>query len=259
MALIHYVECNTIHASNFVVDVPAGAHWLMVITKTPALFWVHGGLQQYPAHSVVLYQPQQKVYYQACGGQFINDWIRFESNEPYVTESPLPLGIPFALSDPDYCQKLLELLASEHHMGGDCKASSTDLLLRALFNKLWESYFQDNITPQYYKLLKLRTLIQTNPGEYWTVARMAGVLQISPGYLQSIYKKNFGLSCMEDVINSRVRMAKEYLVHSAESIADIAARCGYPNVEHFCRQFKQVTGHSPRNYQRQARAGASPP
>lgn len=90
MALIHYVECNTIHASNFVVDVPAGAHWLLVITKTPALFWVHGGLQQYPAHSVVLYQPQQKVYYQACASQFINDWIRFESNEPYVTESPLP-------------------------------------------------------------------------------------------------------------------------------------------------------------------------
>ncbi|MFD1907744.1 helix-turn-helix domain-containing protein [Paenibacillus rhizoplanae] len=77
MALIHYVECNTTHASNFVVDVPAGAHWLLVITKTPALFWVHGGLKQYPAHSVVLYQPQQKVYYQACAGQFINDWIRF--------------------------------------------------------------------------------------------------------------------------------------------------------------------------------------
>lgn len=164
MALIHYVECNTTHASNFVVDVPAGAHWLLVITKTPALFWVHSGLKQYPAHSVVLYQPQQKVYYQACTGQFINDWIRFESSEPYITESPLPLGIPFALSDPDYCQKLLELLASEHHMGGDCKASSIDLLLRALFNKLWESYFQDNITPQYYKLLKLRTSIQTNPG-----------------------------------------------------------------------------------------------
>lgn len=88
---------------------------------------------------------------------------------------------------------------------------------------------------------------------------MAGVLEISSGYLQNIYKKTFGLSCMEDVINSRIRMAKEYLIHSTESIADIAARCGYPNVEHFCRQFKQVTGYTPRNYQRQAKAGASPP
>ncbi|NQX47958.1 helix-turn-helix transcriptional regulator [Paenibacillus tritici] len=257
MALIHYVECNTVHAANFVVDVPAGAHWLLVVTKTPALFWVHGALKLYPAHSVVLYQPQQKVYYQACAGPFVNDWIRFESDEPYITESPLPPGIPFALSDPDFCQKLLELIVSEHHFSRDCKASSIDYLLRALFNKLWESYFQDNITPQYYKLLKLRTVIQNNPGEYWTVATMADYLAISPGYLQSIYKKTFGISCMEDVINSRIRMAKEYLIHNAQSIAEVAARCGYQNVEHFCRQFKQITGHTPGNFQKQAKLGAS--
>lgn len=253
MAFIHYVECNTTHAANFVVDVPAGSQWLLVITKTPAQFWVHGGLKLYPAHTAILYRPQQKVYYGASDGPFANDWIRFDTDEPYITESPLPFGIPFALSDPDSCRKLVELLVSEHHFDRDCKASSIDLLLRALFNKLWESCFQDNITPQYYKLLKLRTLIQSNPGEYWTVSRMADVLEISPGYLQNIYKKAFGLSCMEDVINSRIRMAKEYLIHSTQSIAEVAARCGYPNVEHFCRQFKQMTGYTPRNYQRQSR------
>ncbi|CAH1058121.1 hypothetical protein PAECIP111894_04294 [Paenibacillus pseudetheri] len=51
MALIHYVEYNTTHASNFVIDVPVGYHWLLVITKTPAQFWVNGGLKEYPAHS----------------------------------------------------------------------------------------------------------------------------------------------------------------------------------------------------------------
>jgi AraC-like DNA-binding protein len=240
-----------VHAGNFVIDVPAGSHWLLVITKTPAQFWVNGGLMQYPALSVVLYRPQQKVYYQASAGHFINDWIRFESDEPYITESPLPLGVPFALSDPDYCQKLLELIVIEHHLGRDCKESSIDYLLRTLFNKLWESYFQDNITPQYYKLLKLRTAIQNNPGDYWTVSKMADFLRISPGYLQSIYKKAFGISCMDDVINSRIRMAKEYLIHNAQSIADVASRCGYQNVEHFCRQFKQMTGYTPRNFQKQ--------
>lgn len=60
MALIHYVECNTSHAGNFVIDVPVGSHWLLVITKTPAEFWVHGGLKLYPAHNVILYRPQQK-------------------------------------------------------------------------------------------------------------------------------------------------------------------------------------------------------
>ncbi|UQZ36132.1 AraC family transcriptional regulator [Paenibacillus sp. PK3_47] len=253
MVYIHYVEHNTAHAGNFVLDVPVGHHWLLVVTKTPAQFWVNGGLREYPAHSAILYRPQQKVYYRACTGHFVNDWIRFESDEPYLAESPLPLGVPFGLSDPEYCQKLFELLVIEHNFSLDCRESSIDLLLRTLFNKLWESCFQDNITPQYYKLLELRTAIQSNPANYWSVSKMADFLQISPGYLQNIYKKTFGISCMDDVINSRIRMAKEYLIHNARSIAEVASRCGYQNVEHFCRQFKQITGHTPRNYQKHAK------
>lgn len=248
MTHIHYVECNTTHSGHFVIDVPVGFHWLLVITKTPAQFWVNGALKEYPAHSAVLYRPLQKVYYQTCGDSFINDWIRFESEEAYITESPLPFGVPFSLNDPESCSKLFELLVTEHNFNRDYKKSSIDYLLRTLFNKLLESISQEDITPQYYNLLRLRTSIQNNPGDYWTIAKMADHLQISPGYLQSIYKKTFGVSCMDDVINSRIRIAKEYLIHNTQSIAEIASRCGYQNVEHFCRQFKKITGYPPRKF-----------
>jgi len=252
MAHIHYVECNMMHAHDFVIDVASGHHWLLVITKTPAQFWVNGALREYPAHSAVLYRPSQKVYYRACAEHFINDWIRFESHEPYITESSLPFGVPFSLEDPEYCSKLLELLAVEHRFNRDFSAASIDLLLRTLINKLRESCVRHDISPQYYNLLKLRTAIQNNPGDYWTVPRMADYLSISPGYLQSIYKKAFGISCMDDVINSRIRMAQEHLIHNTQTVAEIAARCGYQNVEHFCRQFKQITGLTPRTFQKHA-------
>ncbi|WP_159882187.1 helix-turn-helix domain-containing protein [Paenibacillus puerhi] len=254
MAHIHFVECNTTHTSNFVIDVPVGYHWLLVITKTPAQFWVDGGLKEYPAHSAILYAPLQKVYYQACADHYINDWIRFESNEPYITDSPLPRGVPFSLEDPDYCHKLFELLVIEHNFSRSYRESSIDYLLRMLFNKLLESYFHNDIPPQYYNLLRLRTAIQINPSDHWTVSKMADYLRISPGYLQNIYKKTFGISCMDDVINSRIRLAKEYLIHSSQSVAEISARCGYQNVEHFCRQFKQITGYSPRTYQKRLKS-----
>lgn len=253
MTHIHYVECNTSHTSQFVVDVPAGYHWLLVITKTPALFWVSGELREYPAHSAVLYRPPQKVYYKASAEHFVNDWIRFESDEPYITESPLPFGVPFALIDPDYCRKLFELLVIEHNYNRDYKNSSIDCLLRTLFNKLLESYFHDDLPPQYYNLLRLRTAIQNHPGDHWSVSKMADYLRISPGYLQTIYKKTFGISCLDDVIHNRIRMAKEYLIHNTQSIAEIASQCGYQNVEHFCRQFKRMTGHTPRSFQKHMR------
>lgn len=250
MTHIYYVECNVSHSNNFVIDVPNGYHWLIVITKTPAKFWVDGDLKEYPAHTAILYRPHQKVYYRACTDQFINDWMRFETDAPYITESPLPFGEPFSVNDPNYCQKLFELLSIEHHFNRDYKKSSIDFLLRTLFNKLMESYFHGDISPQYYNLLEMRTRIQNHPGDHWTVSKMAAHLRISPGYLQNVYKRTFGISCMDDVIDNRIRLAKEYLLHSNQSIAEIASQCGYQNVEHFHRQFKQITGETPREFQK---------
>jgi len=139
MTQIYFVECNREHVKPFVVDVPAGHHWLLVLTKTPAEFWVDGELKEYPAHSAVLYRPQQKVYYRACAANFINNWIRFETIEPFFTHSSFPYGVPCSVEDPDYCHKLFELLVIEHNFNRDYKETSIDYLLRTLFNKLLES------------------------------------------------------------------------------------------------------------------------
>ncbi|OBR64180.1 AraC family transcriptional regulator [Paenibacillus oryzae] len=250
MNQIFYVECDATHAGNFVFDIPQGHQcWLLVITKTPAQFWVNGELRLYPAHSAVLYRAHQKIYYRACGDEYINNWIRFESNEPFVAKTTLPFGIPFALDDPDYCHALFKLLIIEHNFNRDYKEASIDYLLNTLFNKLLESYFHEGFNAQYYTLLKLRAAIQSNPVDEWSVTKMADFLRISPGYLQILYKKTFGISPMEDVINCRIKLAKEYLLQGSHSIAEIAFQCGYQHVEHFCRQFKKVTGSTPRKYQ----------
>lgn len=250
MTHIYHVECNTTHKYPFVVDVPVGYHWLLVVTKTPFEIWVDGGIKVYPAHHAVLFRPPQKVYYRACTDYYINNWIRFETSEPYITDSLFPFGVPFPLEDPDYCHKLFELLVSEHRYNRAYKTSSIDCLLRTLFNKLMESCQLDHINPHYYDLLKLRTAVQNSPNEDWTVAKMADYIRISQGYLQTIYKKTFGVSCMDDVIHSRIRLAKELLSFSNQSIAEIASHCGYQHVEHFCRQFKQLTGYTPKQYAR---------
>lgn len=256
MNYIHYVEYDATHPCNFIFDIPQGHDcWLLVITQTPALFLVNNELREFPAHSAVLFHPHQKIYYQACDEKYINDWIRFDSTEPYVTETMLPLGVPFPLDDPEYCHKLFQLLVTENSFNKDYRETSIDYLLRTLFNKLLESCFHTGITTQYYNLINLRTAIYNSPGNRWTVSGMADFLHISPGYLQTIYKNTFGISCMDDVIKSRIRLAKEYLLHQTHTIAEVSILCGYNNVEHFCRQFKKITGYTPGKFPKRASCG----
>ena len=246
MINIHYVGYDASHPDSFVFDIPDGHDcWLLLLTQTPALFWVNNEIKEYPAYSAVLYRPYQKIYYRACADKYINDWIRFDSTESYVIETILPLGVPFSLDDPGYCHKLFQLLVTENFFNKDYKESSIDYLLRTMFNKLLESYYHAGVSTQYYKLLNLRKEIHNDPGNHWTVSSMANLLHISPGYLQTIYKDTFGISCMDDVISIRIRLAKEYLVHGTHTISEVAFLCGYNNVEHFCRQFKQMAEYTP--------------
>ncbi len=75
---------------------------------------------------------------------------------------------------------------------------------------------------------------------------MAQELNISESYLHLLYKKAFGVTCTKDVINSRIELAERYLAYSGMTVEEVAYACGYKNVVHFSRQFKQIIGRSPR-------------
>lgn len=248
---IKFVEYDARHKESFVFDVPEGHNcWLLVTTQTPAVFYVDNEYRQYPPNSAILYEPNQKIYYRACENQYINDWIRFDTDETFITNSPLPTGVPFSIQDNSYCHMIFKLLVTENILNNSFKASSVNYLMRLLFNKLLESYDYKDLNELDKKLYRLKQEIYQHPDNEWNVKDMAVKLNVSVGYLESIYKKTFDVTCIEDVINSRISMAKEYLSYQQYSINEIIAFCGYNNVEHFYRQFKKVTGMTPNQFRK---------
>lgn len=246
---ICYVEYDATHSSDFVFDIPEGHDcWLLVLTQTPAVFYVDNVYREYPANCAILYKPKQKIYYRASTGRYANDWIRFDTNETYVIDAPLPCGEPFLIHDPAYCHKIYQLLVTEHIMKNSYKDISIDHLLRILFMKLLESYNYKPTTPLHRNLNELKMQIYRNPNNEWSISKMAQSLNISSGYLEEIYKSTFGVTCMEDVINGRINLAKKYLLYDHYTIAEIVTLCGYHNMEHFYRQFKKVTGITPNHF-----------
>lgn len=246
---INFVEYDATHPGDFIFDIPEGHDcWLLVLTKTPAIFWVDNTLKEYPANCAVLYKPYQKIYYRASGENYINDWMRFDTDEPYVITSPITCGEPFVIHEPSYCHKLYQLLVSEQILDNNYKEISIDNLLRILFNKLLESFNYKHVSPLYKNLYELKKEIYRHPNSEWTVKKMAEKLNISVGYLEEIYKNTFGVTCMDDVIKSRINLAKKYLLYEHRTIAEIVTLCGYRNIEHFFRQFKKITGVTPNRF-----------
>ena len=64
-----------------------------------------------------------------------------------------------------------------------------------------------------------------------------------------IYQKAFGVSCASDIHRSKLEHAKFLLLHTSDTLQEIAGKCGY-DYSHFMRTFKKEFGMTPTEYRR---------
>ena len=252
MDSIHMIGYDAVHPSDFVYDVPEHhSHYLLILTHTPARFRVSEGERVYPAHHATLFSPEARIHYGACEATYSNDWMVFSSDQPYVVHFPMQ-NRPFPVPDADYCHNLFQLLTWEHMQGS--YETVTAQLMALLFQKLRQGLDQYDDADYSLELTALRRRIMSQPSLDWNVSDMAAQLHISAGYLHLLYKRQFGISCMDDVIDGRIRLARDYLSHTRLRVQEIAALCGYNSSEHFSRQFRRQCGMSPGQYRRAAQS-----
>ena len=250
MDQIRMIGYDAVHPADFVYDMPAGHdHYLLILTHTRARFGMGDAARELGANHAALFAPQSRIHYGACGGSYGNDWIIFDSDETYVTQFPL-VGEPFPVRDPEYLHSLFRLLTWEHMQ--DSYETVEAQLMAVLFQKLRLELARPEGADYSSELAALRRRIANQPAQDWNVPAMAAQLHISAGYLQLLYKRQFGVSCMDDVIASRVRLAKDYLTHTRMRVQEIAAMCGYNNAEHFSRQFRKLCGATPGQFRKEA-------
>jgi AraC family transcriptional regulator of arabinose operon len=147
--------------------------------------------------------------------------------------------------------KYFKLIADCYYRTGNMR--SAGYLLKALFAEIFSESEQGidySSFAHYRELLNLRSRIYSAPDEDWSVERMAQQISVSEPYLHMLYKKAFGVTCNQDVINSRIEQAQHYLSYSDMTIEEVAFTCGYKNAVHFSRQFKQVSGMTPSQWRK---------
>lgn len=220
------------------------------MTHTPAYHIIDGKRIIMPAHSITLYPPYSSIEYGSLENEiFCDDWLRFYTDEPFICNGSVPLGTPFKAMDHSYISSLIHLIAVENFFQNQYKNFTVQSLFQILFSKLKESLsYNKSSTFHETALQQLHINITSNPSSPWNIPDMAKQLHISTRHLQKLYQKKFGTSCMEDVIKHRLLLAKEKLATTTLPIYKIAEQCGYSNVEHFSRQFKEKFTTSPKAY-----------
>lgn len=248
---IIFVQSNASHPAPFTYTVDrSNDWWLITMTHTPAYYIIDGKRIVMPAHSIALYPPYSSIEYGSLENEvFCDDWIRFYTNEAFICNGTVPFGTPFKAMDHSYISSLIHLLAVENFFQNQYKDFTVQSLFQILFAKIKESLACDKpVSFREMALYQLHNNIASNPASPWNIPDMARQLHISTRHLQKLYQKKFGISCMEDVIEHRLQLAKKKLSTTALPIYKIAEHCGYSNTEHFSRQFKEKFSTSPKAF-----------
>lgn len=95
---------------------------------------------------------------------------------------------------------------------------------------------------------KYKQLVAGHFHEKHQVGDYAGVMYLSPKYLNQVVKRVMGVSAKSVIQEQLLIRACRDLKFSGESIKEIAANLGFSEPEHFSHFFKKATGKSPTYY-----------
>ncbi|MDE5861657.1 MAG: AraC family transcriptional regulator [Ruminococcus sp.] len=247
---------NSIYDSNYTFrHKPEKNSFLLILTKSNAVFRMDGINYRTPPFTFVLYDDTVIWEYSADNDFLICDWLCFEKkgDTEFFESIELPFNKPVQFADVDFISNMMRNIACEYYSIASRRLKMTDTLMKTLLFKISDSAgfheeSQQTVDPHYSALMDLREKIYRNPQMRWNVDSMANYVNMSRSYFQHIYKEMFGVSCISDVISGKIEKAKEILSETSCTVSQVATMCGYDNEEHFMRQFKKIVGVTPTKY-----------
>lgn len=242
--------------SDFNLHRPNGrSDYLFVLFKSSSKVMVNGEYVSADQGSFIIFDKYKIQSYFAAGQEFLHDFIHFDTESDYekLIFSELPTDTLLFTPFPNLISNILTQIKNEF-IDTPTKYKNeilTNLGIAFLYRiktEIDRANSQSTAGPYFSEFYSLRMRIYKAPNLDWTVEKTSRELNLSRSYFQCLYKKLFGVSSCEDVINARISYAKILLSSTLYPINQIAEECGYSSAEHFIRQFKSRVGVSPQKF-----------
>lgn len=109
--------------------------------------------------------------------------------------------------------------------------------------------FKANGLPQS-QLERVIDYMKANLTQDLSILDLATLTGMSESHFSRGFKQSVGIAPYQYLIRQRVERAKHLLKQQAVSISDIALDCGFANQTHLSKVFRQMTGMTPKAYQK---------
>lgn len=122
------------------------------------------------------------------------------------------------------------------------------LLSQAHFYLLLHTIIQHRKTPNrdlQHMLEKTKQHMEYHFREAIQVKDLAQMMNISAKYYMELFRKQFGISAIQYLMNVRIEASKWLLIKGGKTLREIASEVGYKDEFYFSRRFKQQMGMSP--------------
>ncbi len=234
-------------------------YYVFLLIRTPAVFSINDKVSFVESNSFVFLTPDSDYKYGATEDVFVNDWIFFDLNEKdieFLNSINIPFNTLVSLANAEELSRIIYSLTYEHY---SCEKYHNEIehhYVYFLFYKLAQAIEAENhidtgnLKKRDHLLLNLRTRINRFPETISKIDELAEFVGLSRSGFEHAYKRMFGTSVMNDVIQSRILKAQNILISTELPIKEVAAECGYNNEYNFMRQFKKNVGLTPSEYRK---------
>lgn len=221
----------------------------------------HGDVIMIPPNMLHAAYPSSTMSLYYIAFVFHGSMLGFESNDRSsihcirpLTTGQLRLNMKYDLSHPDY--SVIRSLVEEIVSCANKNNSYDDLLLKSNLLKLYW-YFEKNENQSSIQRDDISYSSLIRPAlEYMTycymdsitITELASKCAISSSHFMNSFKKAVGCSAIEFLTHLRIKAACTALTESTDDISTISINCGFNNLSNFNKQFKKITGNSPREY-----------
>lgn len=226
--------------------------------RSPVIFTVDNAEKVYSGNTAIIYTDSMEHRFRSTLTKSLKyDMICFRFSSIADKQCSVLMkdlfNIPIKLNDSFIISSAIKSMKIYNDILGNRNAEISELYMRIILIVLESAYSgKDEYAeiPKHPELNSLRKSVYENPENKWSVDFVCRCLKVSRTYFHRIYLETFGITFVQDVIESRLIYAADLLENTSLSVSAIAEKCGYESDSYFMKQFKQHRGCTPTEYRK---------